>query len=118
MLSGSRFRPQTLDIFQRSHQTLDLLDPVTDGNIRQDISDITEFDLDIVFVTEQIVYFNTRQTDISGIDGQLRHIIIIDAAAVHQIFSVGVIAADGIDLAAGVFRHILYLFKRFTATER
>ena len=41
---------QTFNIRQSAHQTFNILDPVTDGDIGQNIADISEFDLDIVLV--------------------------------------------------------------------
>ena len=47
------------------------------------ITDITKLNLDIILITKQVIYFNSRQTDSKGINGKLRYIIVENTGVVY-----------------------------------
>ena len=102
---------QPLDVGKRADEPLDILDAVADGDVRQNVADIAEFDLNIVLVAQDIVDLDSRQPDVAGVDGKFGDIEIVDARAVDELLAVGVIASDVVDFVARVLRHFHNLFK-------
>ena len=115
--SGAVFFVETLDIIQSTNKALDVLDTISDGDVSQNVADVTEFDLDIILVAQKIIDLDSRKSDVSCIYGELRHIIIENAVPVHQFFSISIIAADGVDLSSRVFCHLNDLREGFLTAE-
>ena len=56
------------DLCQSADQALYLLRPVSDGKVRQNISNIAKLDLYIVLIPQDIVDLNACQTDIQCVN--------------------------------------------------
>ena len=67
---------KTLDILKSSHKALNILKPVTVRDISKDITDIAEFNLDIVLVTQEIINLDARKTYALSIYKKLSYIKI------------------------------------------
>lgn len=83
---------------------LDLALAVADGHIGQNVADVAEFDLDAVFVAQQIIDFDPGQAEPERVDGQLRDVEVEKARSVDALFGERIVIADGVDLRAGIFR--------------
>ena len=53
---------QAADVAEGADQPLDVLVCVAHGDIRQDVADIAEFHLDVVFVPEDVVDLDSGET--------------------------------------------------------
>ena len=121
ILTGEKSRAvlfvETFHIIESPHKALDVLDTISDGDVSQNVADVTEFDLDIILVAQKIIDLDSRKSDVSCIHRELRHIVIEDAVAVHQFFSVSIVATDGVDLPSRVFCHLNNLREGFLTAE-
>ena len=93
------------------------MDTISDGDVSQNVADISEFNLDIILVAQKIIDLDSRKSDVSCIYGELRHIVIENAVTVHQFFSISIVAADGVDLPSRVFCHLNDLREGFLTAE-
>ena len=73
--------------------------------------------MDIILITQQIIYLYSGKPYIERIDGQLCHIIIIYARAIYKVTPIRIIAAYGINLLPCILLHLCHLGKRFLAPE-
>lgn len=104
---------QTFNISQCPYQSLNILKPVSDGNVSQNITDISKLDLNIIFISEKIINFNTCQPISQCINGEFCNIKIKNTGSIDQIHTICIITADLIDLLSGILRHPCNLFKGF-----
>ena len=105
------------DLRQGADQPLQLLRPVPDGQIGQDVADIPELDLDVVLVPEQVVDLDAGQAHVPGVDAELGGVEVEDGVAVDKLPAEGVVPAHGVDLLPGVLRHGAHLAKDLPAAE-
>ncbi len=105
------------DFRKGSHQPLYIPFPVSHGNIGQDIAQIPKFDLNVIFLSQQVIHFNTRQTDIQGVDRQFRIIKPINGASIDQFLSIGIISANLVDFLSGISCKFLHLSKNFLSMK-
>ena len=121
ILTGEKSRAvlfvETFHIIKSPNKTLDILNPVSDGDVSKNVADVTEFDLDIILVAQEVIDLNSRKSDVSCIHGELRHIIIENAVTVYKFFSVSIVATDGVDLPSRVFCHLNNLREGFLTAE-
>ena len=85
-------------------EALDLALAVADGHIGQNVADVAEFDLDAVFVAQQIIDLDPGQAEPERVDGQLRDVEVEKARSVDALFGERIVIADGVDLRAGILR--------------
>ena len=71
--------------------------------------------MDIVLIPQQVVNLDAGQPDPAGVDRQLGDIEVIDAAAVDQFGTEGVVIPDGVDLMPGILGHVHHLGKALPA---
>ena len=106
-----------LDFCQSADQPLQLLRAVTDGQVGQNVADVAELNLNVVFIPENVIDLNAGQTDASGVDAELGGVKIEDGVAVAQLLAEGVVTADGVDFLPGVLCHILHLVENLPSPE-
>lgn len=70
-----------------------------------------EFDLYVIFIPEQVIYFYSGKPDIQCINGQLGDIVIVNAGSIYQITPIGIVTANRIDFISGIFCHFATLAK-------
>lgn len=59
---------QSLDLRQCRDQPFDLQRPISGSDNGKDIADVAEFDLNAVFIPEQVIHFDACQTRVSGMN--------------------------------------------------
>ena len=72
----------SLDFGQRAHETLDLLDAIADGEVGEDVADVAELDLNIVFIPQDVIDLDARESDVQRMNTKLRGIEIEDGISV------------------------------------
>lgn len=107
----------TFDFGQGTDKTFHLLRAVTDGKIGQDVADITKFDLDIIFIAQDIIDFDPCKANIQRVDAEFCCIKIKHGVAVAELFAKGVIAAHGVDFLPRILGHICHLVEHLAAAQ-
>lgn len=90
----------TAQIGHGADEALDLALAVADGHIGQNIANVAEFDLDAVFVAQQIIDLDPGQAEPERVDGQLRDVEVEKARSVDALLGERIVIADGVDLRA------------------
>ena len=107
-----------LHLIQSADQPLHLLASVSDGQVSQNIANISKFNLYVVFIPKDIIYLNAGQADLQRMHRQLCGIKIINAVAVDQFPGKGIIAADFVDLFPGILCKLNYPAEGLLAPQR
>ena len=81
------------------------------GQIGQNISNITELNLDIILIPQNVIDFDPRKSNLQGMYRELGSVKGKDTVAVYQVLGKGIITADIVDLLSGIFRKIDHLLK-------
>ena len=68
-----------LDFRQRAYETLDLLDTIADGEVGEDVANVSELDLNIVFVTQDVIDLDARESDVQRVDAELRRVEVVES---------------------------------------
>ena len=66
------------DLRQSADQSLYLLGAVPHGEVSQDIADVAELNLNVIFIPQNVVHLDASQTDVQGMDAELGGIEIKD----------------------------------------
>ena len=61
-----------LDFGKRADKALDLLWAVADGEIRENVADVAELDLNVVFVAQNVVNLDARKSDVQRVEMCIR----------------------------------------------
>ena len=109
---------QTPYLAHGADEALDVSLPVADGEIGEDVAEVAEFYLNVVFVAEDVVDFDARKPHVEGVDGEFCAVEVEDAVSVDEFFAVGVPAADVVDLFAGVICKFDDLRERLLSAQR
>ena len=108
---------QALDVVERGHQPLDFAHAVAYGDVGQHIAYVSEFELNVVLVAQQVIDLNARKSEVEGEDGELGLVEVIDRIAVDQLLPVGIVASDLVDFAPRVLGYAYYLPEGFLAAQ-
>ena len=76
-----------LDLGQRTHQTLDLLRAVADGEVGEDVADVAELDLDVVLIPQDVVDLDAGEADVQRVDAELGGVEVEDRVAVAKLLA-------------------------------
>ena len=106
-----------LDFSQCANKTLDLLRAVADGEVGQNVADVAELDLNVVFITQNVVHLNACKADVQRVNAQFCRIKVENGVAVAKLLAEGIVPAHGVDLLARVLGHVGHLMEHLPAPQ-
>ena len=106
------------DLGEGGDEAFDVLGAVADGDVCEEVGDVAEFGLDVVFVAQEVVDFDAGEADGAREDGEFRDVEVVDGVAVHEFLAIGVVVADGVDLVARVFDEADDFVENLAAVQR
>ena len=71
-----------LDLGQCADKALDLLWAVADGEIRENVADVAELNLNVVFVAQNVVNLDARKSDVQRVDAEFCRIKVKNGVSV------------------------------------
>src|SRR5574344_1949685 len=107
----------TTDVVESTDQSFNFSHPVAYRYISQCVADVTQLHLDVIFVAQQVIDFNTCQSHIEGEDCQLGLVKIINGVSIDKFCSIGIIISYLVDFGTCIFCHLYHFGKGILASE-
>ena len=111
------FSEVTTNLGKRAYEALEVTDTVAYRKIREAVSEVAEFHLDIVFITKKVIDLDAGKSYRECVDDELGLVKIGDRLAVDELRTDGVIAADTVDLFSGVLGHLDDFVEQFFSVK-
>ena len=106
------------DFGERAHQPFKIPFPISHRDVGEDVADVAEFHLNVVFIPQNVVHFDSRKPQVKSVDRQLGDVKVKNRVPIDEFAGIGVIVADLVDFLPRVLRERSDLVENLLPVDR